>query len=279
MIRFYKPLALMLILGSCADSSNNDSEGNGIDSTSVEATTAESGLIIEMIQEGNGEQPSQGDIVTVHYTGTLKASGEKFDSSLDRGEPIEFPLGVGRVIPGWEEGIAMLSKGSKAKFIIPAHLAYGEQGSGNVIPPNSDLIFEVELIDFREGPKPIVHEPNSMDGMKIMKTESGLQYAIVEKGDGPKAGPGKTVTVHYYGYLKESGEKFDSSFDRCEPFPVQLGARQVIPGWEEGLALLKVGDKATFFIPSTLAYGEQGIQGVIPPNAELVFDVEVLDVQ
>ncbi len=84
--------------------------------------------------------------VKVHYTGKL-ADGTKFDSSYDRNAPIEFPLGEGRVIPGWDEGIALLKVGGKATFIIPPHLAYGERGAGGVIPPNATLIFEVELIE------------------------------------------------------------------------------------------------------------------------------------
>ena len=113
------------------------------------ATTTESGLAYFMIKEGEGVQASAGKTVSVHYTGKL-ADGTKFDSSHDRGQPIEFPLGEGRVIPGWDEGIALLKVGGKATFIIPPHLAYGERGAGGVIPPNATLIFEVELMGIKE---------------------------------------------------------------------------------------------------------------------------------
>ena len=101
-----------------------------------------------MIKEGEGAQAKEGNTVSVHYTGKL-ADGTKFDSSLDRGEPIEFPLGQGRVIPGWDEGIALLKTGGKATFIIPPNLAYGARGAGGVIPPNATLIFEVELVSIK----------------------------------------------------------------------------------------------------------------------------------
>ena len=89
-----------------------------------------------------------GSNVSVHYSGFL-LDGTKFDSSYDRGQPITFPIGQGRVIPGWDEGIALLKVGSKARFIIPPNLAYGERGAGGVIPPNATLIFEVELVDIK----------------------------------------------------------------------------------------------------------------------------------
>lgn len=114
---------------------------------------------------------------------------------------------------------------------------------------------------------------------QIKTTASGLKYIIHEegKGDMPKTGAG--VQVHYYGVLAADGKMFDNSFSRGEPIAFPLGLGQVIPGWDEGLALLKEGSKATFFIPASLAYGAQGSPPAIPVNAELVFYVELIDVQ
>lgn len=110
------------------------------------------------------------------------------------------------------------------------------------------------------------------------KTSSGLRYKIEEKGSGPKAEKGKTVSVHYKGMLPD-GSVFDSSYSRNQPIDFALGKGQVISGWDEGIQLLNVGDKARFVIPSHLAYGERGAGGVIPPNATLVFDVELVAVK
>lgn len=110
------------------------------------------------------------------------------------------------------------------------------------------------------------------------KTESGLRYQIIQKGDGTKAEKGKTVSVHYKGQLPD-GTVFDSSYKRNEPIDFPLGVGQVIKGWDEGIQLLKVGDKARLVIPSDLGYGSQGAGGVIPPNATLIFDVELMDVK
>ncbi|WP_019585139.1 FKBP-type peptidyl-prolyl cis-trans isomerase [Deinococcus apachensis] len=105
-------------------------------------------LIVDRYHEGNGVPAQPGKMVRVHYTGTLE-NGQKFDSSRDRGEPIEFPLGVGYVIPGWDQGIAQLRVGDKARLTIPGQLAYGAAGVPGVIPPNATLIFDVELVDVR----------------------------------------------------------------------------------------------------------------------------------
>lgn len=110
------------------------------------------------------------------------------------------------------------------------------------------------------------------------KTESGLRYQFIQRGSGKKAENGKTVSVHYEGSL-ENGKVFDSSYARKKPIEFKLGIGQVIEGWDEGIALLQVGDKARFVIPSDLGYGPSGAGGVIPPNAVLVFDVELMDVK
>ena len=107
-----------------------------------------SGLYYVQTQEGNGEKPEVGMMAQVHYTGKL-LDGTVFDSSIERGEPISFPLGVGQVIPGWDEGIMMRSKGEKGVLYIPYYLAYGDRQAGDKITPYSNLMFEVELVDFQ----------------------------------------------------------------------------------------------------------------------------------
>jgi FKBP-type peptidyl-prolyl cis-trans isomerase len=110
------------------------------------------------------------------------------------------------------------------------------------------------------------------------KTDSGLYYKLIQEGSGAKAEAGKTVAVHYKGMLAD-GMVFDSSYNRGTPIEFPLGMGQVIPGWDEGIQLLKVGDKARLVIPSELGYGSRGAGGVIPPNATLVFDVELMEVK
>lgn len=113
------------------------------------ATTTQSGLTFIITRHGTGKQLKVGDTVLVHYTGLL-TNGTKFDSSLDRNEPIAFPLGAGRVIKGWDEGVGKLRVGDQATLIIPPQLGYGAKGAGGVIPPDATLIFIIEVVDVKE---------------------------------------------------------------------------------------------------------------------------------
>lgn len=117
---------------------------------------------------------------------------------------------------------------------------------------------------------------------EVKTMSNGLKYVDVASGSGPEAKPGQRVEVHYTGWLDQGGQKgkkFDSSVDRNEPFSFSLGAGEVIRGWDEGVAGMKVGGKRTLIIPAELGYGARGAGGVIPPNATLIFDVELLGVK
>lgn len=288
------PLVLLiaLLVTSCssadstdeADSSAQDSTATqGVsDNPSTQPGMSNEQISVQILTEGNGEKVAPGAVLTMHYVAMLKASGDTFDNSIDKGQPIEIPYGMGRPLPpGWTEAIEQMSKGGKARVEVPSALGYGEQGVQNVIPPNSDLVFELELIDFRavEQPTPIAHEIWETEGITPQETSSGLKVFMIEKGTGPKTAPGKGVSVHYHGYLLKDGKVFDSSFSRGEPITFTLGIGQVIPGWDEGIGMLSVGDKAVLQVPYHLAYGEQGSPPAIPAKADLVFDVEVVAVQ
>jgi peptidylprolyl isomerase len=238
-----------------------------------ETVTTKSGLKIILKGKGTGVKVDSGDQVTIHYDGYFP-DGKFFDSSIKRGQPFQTKIGVGQVIKGWDEGVTMLNVGDSAQLIIPADLGYGSMARGG-IPANSTLIFDVFVIDTK---KPVVPVPYEVKGKTVLKTASGLEYIVVHSGKGAQATAGKMVSVHYTGYLL-NGTKFDSSVERGDAFTFPLGQGRVIPGWDEGVALMKEGDKFRFIIPYQLAYGEQGYPPVIPEKSTLVFDVELIKIQ
>ena len=272
----YLSIVLILVLAACSKpdikkeeiSENTHTETTKSQEEGQEITTS-TGLIYIDEVIGTGKTPKIGDKVKVHYTGTLE-DGTKFDSSRDRNNPFEFPLGMGRVIKGWDEGVASMKEGGKRKLIIPPELGYGSRNMGS-IPSNSTLFFDVELIEVIEK---FVDTDFSLPGREEV-TKSGLRMIIHKDGNGDIPLPGQTVKVHYTGLL-ENGSTFDSSHDRGRPFSFQLGQGRVIKGWDEALALMSKGEKRTLIIPPDIGYGARG-QGKIPPNSTLIFEVELID--
>ena len=156
--RFTVIAVAALSISGCALSENPPTKTTGSAAAVSNATPpavtgaekkTDSGLRYIDIKEGNGPMPQKGQQVTVHYTGWLTKGGTKFDSSVDRGQPFTFQIGVGQVISGWDEGVSTMKVGGKRRLLIPANLGYGERGAGGVIPPNADLTFDVELLGVR----------------------------------------------------------------------------------------------------------------------------------
>lgn len=259
-----------------------------------------SGLYFVENVAGTGAKIDSGTWVNLHFKVSL-TDGKQIFSTYDRGEPMKFEYGKRFDTPGFEEGIGKMKKGGKATLIVPSSIAFGEAGRGAVVPPYSTVVYDVEIVGLqskaeydkeqaeakkKEQAKMAASKSQESDLMKkylkeknitAAPTASGLVYVEKVKGTGAKAAAGKKVKVHYTGTLL-NGTKFDSSRDRNEPFEFTLGKGQVIKGWDEGIAMMNVGGKATLIIPSAIAYGDRDM-GTIPPFSTLVFDVELLDVQ
>lgn len=250
--------------------------------------TMKSGLKYSEVKPGKGKEAKMGDLVELHFKGWIVKDSSKLfsDWSIDStkkkdliadsyamNKPIKFVLGTDAFIKGSDEGIVGMKSGGQRAIIIPSRLAYGPQGMGP-IPPNSNIKVLIELVSAKEA---IVAKMWDVDSTLFKVTASGLKYAIIKEGEGQLVGKEKQVTVHYSGYLLD-GQRFDSSVERDEPFTFVVGVSPIIPGWDEGVQLLKKGSKARFIIPPALGYGNRDL-GKIPPNSTLVFDVEVMDVK
>jgi peptidylprolyl isomerase len=220
--------------------------------------TTASGLKYVDVVVGTGASPVADDWVTVEFTATLE-DGQLIASTRGQGASAKVPLAeIAKELPGWAEGVSTMKVGGTRRLVIPPQLAYGSQGAGGLIPPDATLVFEVDLLNVQPAPK--------------------VDITDISVGTGAEAVLGKSISVHYTGTLT-NGVVFDSSFQRNEPITFTLGAGQVIPGWEQGLEGMKVRGRRVITIPSELAYGPQGAGSDIPPNATLIFQLELVDVK
>jgi FKBP-type peptidyl-prolyl cis-trans isomerase len=219
--------------------------------------TTASGLKYVDVVAGTGATPATDDWVTVQFTATLE-DGTLIGASSTRGGPTNIPLAdLAKEVAGWAEGMRTMKVGGIRELVVPPNLAYGDQGAGNVIPPNATLIFVVEMINTRPAPQ--------------------VDIKDVVVGTGAEAKDGMMVKVDFTGTLT-NGTVFESSVGQ-QPVEFMLGAQQGGPGWDQGLQGMKVGGKRTLTVPADLAYGPQGNGSTIPPNATLIFEIELLDVQ
>lgn len=248
-----------------------------------------SGLQYQVTAEGEGASPTDDDVVLVNYVARL-ADGTVFDQSA---QPT--PMPVGGVVPGFSEALKLMRRGGKYRLWIPAGLGYGSKGSGP-IPPNTTLLFDVELLDFL--PKATIEKyqrdmaaraaatatagtaflTQNRAAPGVTETTSGLQYKILTPASGPHPTDADVAMVNYDGKLLD-GTTFDKSI---QPMPMRLSG--VVPGFSEALKLMAKGEKLRVWIPPRLAYGAEDQSDsdgkvVIPANSTLMFDIELVDVR
>jgi peptidylprolyl isomerase len=233
----------------------------------------ESGLKYEVLTAGEGETPRAGQGVKLGFA-VWSDQGTHILSTGADGHVLTGMCSSLRLTRIGEkfltEAVQLMKPGARYRFEVPPELCWGERGIAPHVPPNAITIWELELMQINDVPR--FEKP---DPEKMVKRESGLQYEVLVEGTGPSPTAADQVTVHYTGYL-EDGTVFDSSLARAEPATFPLG--RVIPGWTEGLQLMKVGAKYRFTIPSDLAYGERGSPPTIPSNATLIFVVELIKI-
>jgi FKBP-type peptidyl-prolyl cis-trans isomerase len=246
-----------------------------------------SGLyFVPVVTYANAPLATTGQVVSMLYTGQL-LDGTVFGSTSQYSNyPYSFTLGVDRLPLGVEQGVALMHKGDKAVLLIPSGLAYGPNSLPPTIPANAVLRFDVEVTDLNPDfkvPDDYIITKYLADNKitNAQKQPSGLYYVPgTTNPSGALASAGKTASVLYTGrFVTGSGAVFDASSQHGNtPFDLIVGKGQVIPGWDEGIALMRKGEKGQLLIPSALAYGARG-SSTIPGNTVLRFDVEVTDVK
>ena len=270
-------LALSLVLAACGGSAaiptvetTHFAPSLNVDLKS--STRLANGEYYRDLLAGTGAVVAAGQVIAVHYTGWL-ADGTKLDTNV--GAPaFPFVVGGGGVIPGFAQGFEGAHIGGTRQLIIPPGLAYGSDGRGP-IPPNAVLVFTVQI-----DPIPTVEETHfdpslHVDLASFTKLANGEYYRDLAAGNGAAVAAGQTLGVHYTGWLA-GGTKFDSNVG-APAFSFVLGRGDVIAGWDQGFAGAHVGGTRQLLIPPGLGYGASGagVAGGIPPNAVLVFTVQI----
>ncbi len=282
--KFLPLLLAPLVIVSCKDKS--------------EFETTENGLQYKFYHETEGAvKVKDGDFITFELVSKTDKDSVLI-STTEIGQPVMIKLAESKYKGDLMEGLKLMGVGDSATFLINAdsfYVHYEQQPRPAFIAAGSNLKFEVVLKKIQseaelkaernaQAQKMKAMETESLqlylaaNNVKVAPTSSGLYFVETKKGKGKKAESGKEVKVHYTGMLLD-GNVFDSSVDRGAPFTFKLGEGQVIEGWDEGIAMMTVGSKATLIIPSSIAYKERGAGGVIPPFASLIFNVELLEVK
>lgn len=258
----------------------------------------ESGLFFKKIKNGTGRKVKEGMFLTFDFE-IRHLDGAMVYSSIEASYPGSFEYGKRFDTEGFMQAMGMMSQGDEVELIIPSELAFGEAGRPGMIEPYTPLHYYVRLTGVKtkaeydveveakrkndEAQKvalkmqeaSILAKYIADNEITVEPTASGLYFISTLQGEGEQAVAGNKVKVHYTGTLLD-GTKFDSSVDRDEPFEFVLGQGQVIKGWDEGIAMLKVGGKATLILPSSMAYGERQAGAIIKPFSPLKFDVELI---
>ena len=256
-LKFHRVIPDFMIQGGCPQGSGTGGPGYKFDDEFHPDLKHDGPGVLSMANAGPGTNGSQ-FFITHTETAWLDGKHTVF-GKVESGQDVVDAIAQGDVI----ESLEIVRVGAEAEAFNAVEAFRTFEGSREKRLAEEKAKAEAELEKLAAG---------------FEKTNSGLRYQIIQKGNGAKAEKGKTVSVHYKGMLTD-GTVFDSSYKRNQPIDFAIGVGQVIPGWDEGIGLLKVGDKARFVIPSHLAYGSAGAGGVIPPNATLIFDVELMDVK
>ena len=230
-------------------------------------------LVITDITEGTGAGAAAGDLIAVHYVVVLSSDGTRFDGNFGS-SPFSLTLGKGKVIKGWDEGLLGMKTGGMRQLDIPADLAYGDSGSGDVIKPGAALSFVVEMVGIIPATYPADEPKLTIAGAAASST---LQSKDLIEGKGEAIAAGDTVAVHIVAYRGDTGEKITSTWPDGAPVSLTLEASGSLPGIIKGVPGMKVGGRRQLTIPFADAFGPEGnTEMKLPANTDLVLVVDLI---
>lgn len=268
-------IILAIIFTGCLDTPNS-SDCNPVDERSFleeyaqqpGVTKLDSGLLYKVIEEGDGDIPTPNKMVFVDFSMKL-ITGERFA----RSENLTFFALDNNLLPGIQEGLSLMPEGSTYELVLPTELAYGNNPpAGSPVRCGAVIIIEMKLDSFLRDVETFLNENEKREDVNV--TESGLQYRVIEEGEGDKPEASSTVRVKYKGTFT-NGYVFDQTTGNNV---AEFGVGGVISGFSEGLQLMTEGSKYELFIPPNLAYGSNPPSSSIPPNAILIFEVELVEI-
>jgi FKBP-type peptidyl-prolyl cis-trans isomerase len=279
-------VATISIVAACGDSGDDEPSGSDVTTTDDTQSTSDkpevtppdqipTELVVTVLIPGDGPEAVDGDTVVVDYVGVLSEDGTEFDNSYDRGSPFPVTLGTGGVIPGWEQGLQGAQAGSRIQLDIPGDLAYGEQGSGEVIGPNAALSFVIDVravlgsIDPADAPLD-VELPAATDGDEVTVDD------LIE-GEGEAAALGQTAWLAYVAYDGE-GNLLESSWESGRPLQFELDeSGTAVPGLVTGVTGMKAGGRRIIVIPTDQAFGGSGNEQLgLEAGESLVMVIDLL---
>ena len=230
-------------------------------------------LVITDITEGTGAGAAAGDLIAVHYVGVLSSDGTRFDGNFGS-SPFSLTLGKGQVIKGWDEGLLGMKTGGMRQLDIPADLAYGDSGSGDIIKPGAALSFVVEMAGIIPATDPADEPQLTIAGAAASST---LQSKDLIEGKGDAIAAGDTVAVHIVAYRGDTGEKITSTWPEGAPVSLTLEESGSLPGIIKGVPGMKVGGRRQMTIPFAEAFGPEGnTEMKLPANTDLVLVVDLI---
>jgi FKBP-type peptidyl-prolyl cis-trans isomerase len=247
----------------------NEVDENALKPDSINGSTNEmvyqraDGLRVEWDIK-NDDRIKENDVVMVNYSARV-AAGEEYDSNKKVGKPWPLKAGIGMMLPGWEDGLLQMNIGDKGRIMIPNALAYGPDGYNTIVPPDADIIVDIEIIS-RIDPIKL------KDGVKVYKYESVV--------DGAKPSKNQTITFDYFAYqLGKNPGIYDNSYQHENPFSFKFKNDKVVDGLHIGMSVMKPSENAFIQIPYKAAYGSKGLLDLVPSKTDIVYDVRVATIE